>query len=183
MKKIVILFFAVIIAVVSSISAFAVSSPSADPQEDKYTIVGIIVQDKKEVADVSVSLDGGTAVKTDAKGAYRLENVTVGAHKLTIEKETLKGEINFTVTKGTETKLVKNADGSYTISVAQTVVTLDIPLSFDAQGKATILKVTPAGNTSPNSPITGDVFGYLVATLAVVSGAAVLTLSKKSYSL
>ena len=183
MKKIAILFLAVIIAALSSLSVFAVSSPSGEPQEDKYTIVGIIVQGKKVVSDLSVSLDGGTAVKTDSKGAYRIENVTVGAHKLVLEKGTLKDEINFTITKGTETKLTKNADGSYLISVAQTIVSLDIPISFDINGKATIIKVTPAGNTSPNSPITSDVFGYAVAVIAVISGAAVLVFSKKSYSL
>lgn len=183
MKKIVILLCAVIVAAFSSISAFAVSSPSGEPQEDKHTIVGIIVQGNKELADASVSLDDGEPVKTDSKGAYRLENITEGTHKLTIEKGNTKSEINFTISKGTETKFTKNADGSYSITVAQTVTSLDIPISFDTQGKATIIKVTPAGNTSPNSPITADSFGFIAAVLAIISGLALTVSYKKSHSL
>lgn len=183
MKKAIVLFVTIIIAALSSVSAFAVSSPSGDPQEDKYTIVGIIVQGNKELADASISLDDGEATKTDSKGAYRLEEVTEGAHKLTIEKGNTKSEINFTISKGTETKLTKNTDGSYSISVAQSIASLDMPISFDEQGKATIIKVSPAGNTSPNSPITADSFGYIAVVIAVLSGFLLIVSRKKSYSL
>ncbi len=183
MKKLAVLLFAVIIAVSSSVCAFAVSSPTGQEKEDKYVVSGTVKQNDKVVDGASVSIDNGAAVTTDDKGTYRIENITAGSHKLVVTKGDVTGTVTFVIQKGTETKYVQNADGTYTISVLQGVTTIDISLALDAQNKVTISNVNASGNASPDSPQTSDVAGYVLAIVLAVSGAAAFSFSRKAFSL
>ena len=95
MKKIVALLFALVIAVSSSVCAFAVSSPTGQQKEDKYTVTGTVKQNDKVVAGATVSIDGGITVTTDSNGAYRIENITAGSHKLVITKDGVSETVSF----------------------------------------------------------------------------------------
>lgn len=186
MKKIISFFTMALVAISASLCVFAADSPSGEVKPDQFNIVGTITKDGSAYSSVNVKLDDADNVTTDSKGSFRIENIKSGDHVIAITKDSKEiGTINFTIAKGNNTKFDKLDDGSYNISVAANISTLAIDFAIDNNGNVTITKVSAAGNDSPQSPGTGDVFSVVCMTLLLISCGGVLTAAyyRKRYSL
>ena len=184
MKKIVSLLAAFLIAISGSVCAFAAQSPGGTPKPDQFNIVGTVTEGKEKLADVIVEI-GNKKDTTSEEGTYRIEAVETGSHTVVFKKaEQEVGSVSFKIAKGNETKYEKLADGSYDITVASNVATINIDFNIKEDGTVEITKVTPAGNDSQVGPPMGDITTNILMLVLVISlgGIMVSAFFKKKFS-
>ncbi len=184
MKKIVSLLAAFLIAISGSVCVFAAQSPGGVIKPDQFNIVGTVTQKGEKAADIIVEI-GNKKDTTSDKGAYRIEGIEAGSHTVSFKKANDElGTVSFKIAKGKTTKYVKLADGSYDITVASNVATINIDFDIKEDGTAEITKVTPAGNGSPIGPPMGDMFTNIAMLVFALSltGILVSVFFKKKYS-
>ena len=184
MKKIISLLVAVLIAISGSVCALAAQSPGGETKPDQFNVVGTVTQGDDKVADVVIEISGKQDT-TDDKGTYRIEEVEVGTNTITFKKgEEVLGTITAKIEKGNTTKFEKLADGSYVITVASNVATINIDFNIKDDTTVEITKVTAAGNDSPIGPPMGDAMSAVAMLVLVLSlgGIMVSVFFKKKYS-
>ena len=181
MKKALVLLCALVLAVSSSVCAFAVNSPSGGTEADKYNIVATIKDGDKVAENADVVIDGGASVKTDKDGKVTVKDITTGKHTVAVTIGSKPAAtVEFNIAKGEETKVVK--DGNvYNITVKEGIISINVEFVLNAQGALEITAVTPAGNDSPIAPPLGETVPYAIAIVVAISCVAVLALSKKAF--
>lgn len=185
MKKLAVLFFSVVVAMITSVTAIAASSPSGPVIDDKYDIVGKVTMNNKAYSDVTVLFDDSTSKVTDKDGKVRFDDVSVGTHKFVFSKDSnTLDEITINVIKGEETKSVKVSDDVYNIFVKSGVSTVYINFKFVSEKDAIIDGANSIGNDSSDSPPTADytVNAICIGLLVALSGIVVSGYFKKRYN-
>ena len=184
MKKLISLLVAILIAISGSVCAFAAQSPGGETKPDQFNVVGTVTQGDEKLTEVTIEI-GDKKVTVDDKGNYRIEGLEAGTYTATFKKgDNVLGTVTFEISKGTATKYEKLPDGSYKITVAENVFTIDIDFNVKDDGAVEIIGVTNAGNDSPVGPPMGDMMTNIAMLVLVLSlgGIAVSVFFKKKYS-
>lgn len=185
MKKLAILLFSVIVAMVASVTVFAAPSPGGTVIDDKYDLVGKVTMNDKAYSDVAVSLDGSADKVTDKDGVVKFEDIAVGTHKIAFSKDSKAlDEITINVIKGEETKAVKTADDVYDVYVKSGVSTVYVNFKFISESDAILGGINSVGSDSPFSPPTGDIAvnAICIALLVAFSGIVLSGYFKKRHN-
>lgn len=184
MKKIVSLLAALLIAISGSVCAFAAQSPGGEIKPDQFNVVGTVTINDNKTHNITVTI-GDKSATTDKKGAYRIESIEVGTHTVTFtEGENELGKVSFEIKKGSDTKFEKLPNGTYEITVASNVATINIDFKINEDGSVEITKVSPAGNDSPVSPPLGDMSATVAMFALIISFAGIMISAffRKRYS-
>lgn len=184
MKRLVSLLATFLIAISGSISAFAISSPGGEIKPDQFNIVGTVTKGEEKFSDVIVTI-GDKNATTNKNGSYRIEALESGDHTIYFKTDDkVLGSLRIKIEKGKTTGYEKLADGSYLITVASNIITLNIDFSINDDGVIKIIKVSPAGNDSPTSPPSGDMMPTISVLALIISftGIVICSFFKKRYS-
>lgn len=164
--------------------AVAWKQEAAAPTEKTYTIVGMVTENGKPSQGVTLELRSKLKTfVTGADGKFRFDKVEAGPHSLTaLRNGKVVGYLPFSLEESGEgVNVQKLPDGTFQLTMAGNVATLELAVSMQDDGTMTITKAEAisdkqAGETYP--PATGDdsMIGYWL-TAMTAAGALVLLLT------
>ena len=127
--------------------------------QDTFTVRGKVTLNGQPLPDVVLELRSTLkATKTDEKGGFVFRNVELGTHSLTALKDGIVvGYMFFDLKKGDRADVLLLEDGSYTVSVDQSGIGVELHLVLNEElGTLIPEEISSIGRTDPNVPETGD---------------------------
>lgn len=157
---------------------------AAAPTEKTYTIVGTVTENGKPAQGVTLELRSKLKTfVTGADGKFRFDKVETGEHSLTALRDgKVVGYLPFSLEESGEgVNVQKLPDGTYRLTVAGNVATLELAVSMQDDGTMTITKAAAISDKQAEEtypPATGDdsMIGYWLAAM-LAAGALVLLLA------
>ena len=156
----------------------------ASPTQKTYTVVGTVTENGQPAAGITLELRSKLKTfVTGADGKFRFDNVETGEHSLTALRDgKVVGYLPFALEEGGEgVNVQKLPDGTFQLTVAGNVATLELAVSMQDDGTMTITKAASILDKQAEEaypPATGDysMIGYWLAAMTS-AGALVLLLA------
>lgn len=158
----------------------------ASPSGKTYAIVGMVVENGNPAQGITLELRSSLKTfVTGADGKFRFDKVESGSHSLTALRDgKVVGYLPFVLDEGLDgVNIKKLPDGTFQLTVAGNVATLELAVSMNNDGTMDITKaaaITDQQAEQTYPPATGDnsqVLGWAAAMFA--AGALALLLLRK----